>query len=198
MRASRLTGVVLLSVLLVARPRPAAAEWQFKPFLGATFGGSTTFVNLDGAGGRTKFALGVSAVWLGEVLGIEAEFGRTPGYFTGNSLVLDSGVNTLTGNLVVAVPRHLARYGLRPYVVGGAGWMGVRIGDAVNVLSVSSNKAAMDVGGGATGFFSTDFGVNWDVRYFRNIGRSGAPAGVSFGEEQLSFWRATMGFVVRY
>ena len=64
------------------------------------------------------------------------------------------------------------------------------------MLTVSRNLAALDIGGGVTGFFTNRIGVSWDVRYFRSIG-AGDNNGLSFGNEQLSFWRATMAGVVR-
>jgi hypothetical protein len=48
-----------------------------------------------------------------------------------------------------------------------------------------------------TGFLSRRIGLNWEARYFSSVSRNKA-RGVSFGEEQLSFWRASMGLVVRY
>ena len=38
-----------------------------------------------------------------------------------------SAVTTLTGNVVVALPRRMAGYGLRPYFSGGAGLMHVDV-----------------------------------------------------------------------
>ena len=45
--------------LLVAVAAPARAEWQMKPFGGITFGGSTTFVDLDDQAGKPKLNLGI-------------------------------------------------------------------------------------------------------------------------------------------
>jgi hypothetical protein len=92
----------------------------------------------------------------------------------------------------------LAQYTLRPYFVGGAGLMHAQIDHFFSVLPLSSTRPAMDLGGGATGFLTNRYGVNWDVRYFRNIGGRDASAGVSIGPEQLSFWRASMALAIRY
>jgi hypothetical protein len=65
-------------------------------------------------------------------------------------------------------------------------------------FDVTSNMGALDIGGGATGFFSDRFGVSWDLRYFRRV--SGGPdksTGLVFGDPELSFWRASMAIVVR-
>jgi hypothetical protein len=193
------TRVSLLAfALALLVPTAGFAEWQIRPFLGATFGGETTLVDLDrGAGGR-KFTFGVNGVLLGGVVGIEADLGNTPGFFqrASQNLVLGSRVTTLTGNVVVALPRRWAQYSLRPYVVGGAGIMYARSDDVFDALPVSRTLAALDVGGGVTGFFTHRIGVSWDVRYFRSLGAANGD-GLSFGAEKLSFWRAIMAVAIR-
>jgi hypothetical protein len=189
--------IVVLTLLLTQAQR-ASAEWQIKPFVGVTFGGGTTFVDLEDAAGRPNLAIGVSGVLLGDVFGIEADFGHMPGFFerSGQRLVLDTSATTLTGNLVVAMPRHLVEYTLRPYFVGGAGVMAVHIDDALGNPFISRSLQAMDLGGGVTGFLTHRIGVSWDVRYFRSIDRT-FESGLSIGSEQLSFWRANMAVAIR-
>ena len=196
MRTSRV-GMVALALLLAAVPR-AQAEWQIKPFVGATFGGTTTFVDLEHTASHPNPVVGVSGVLLGDIFGIEADFGHAPGFFQrGNQqLVLESSATTLTGNIVVALPRRLAQYTLRPYFVGGAGFVAVRIDDTLGLLNISRSLQAMDLGGGVTGFLTHRIGVSWDVRYFRSIDRT-FESGLSFGSEQLSFWRANMAVAIR-
>ena len=72
--------------------------------------------------------------------------------------------------------------------------MYARSEDELDVLTVSRKLAALDVGGGVTGFFTNRVGVSWDVRYFRSVG-AGGNNGLSFGNEHLSFWRAMMAGV---
>ena len=138
----------LLFGLLFLTPLAAAAEWHIKPFLGVTWGGSTTFVDFEQAVGTLNPAIGASAGWLGEVIGLEADVGHLPGFFqTGdNELVQRSRVTTMTGNVVLALPRRLSEYTLRPYVVGGGGAMRVRIDDRGD-LPAASTIAALDVVG---------------------------------------------------
>ena len=195
-------GIVTLALVLVVAPR-ASAEWQIKPFVGVSFGGGTTFVDFEHAVGHPHPAFGVSGLLLGDVFGIEADFGRAPGFFergrqlvSGQQLVSDTSVTTFTGNIVVALPRRFAEYTLRPYVVGGAGVMAVRINDGLGNPYVSRNLQAMDLGGGVTGFLTNRVGVSWDVRYFRSIDRT-LESGFSVGSEQLSFWRANMAVAIR-
>lgn len=183
-------------LLAVVAPASASAEWQLRPFIGATFAGDTTLIDLDHAAEDSKFTFGGNIVLLGEFLGVEGDFGQTPGFFEGGLLVKRSRVTTLTGNVVLALPRRLAQYSLRPYVVGGAGLMYARSEDELELLKVSRTLAALDIGGGVTGFVTNRVGVSWDVRYFRSIG-AGSNNGLSFGNEHLSFWRAMMAGVIR-
>jgi hypothetical protein len=110
--------------------------------------------------------------------------------------VVDSGVTTVTGNVVVAMPKKLAQYTLRPYLVGGAGLMHIRY-DTEGGLQTLSNFKAMDLGAGVTGFLTKRLGVSWDVRYFRSIDRT-REEGSSIGSERLSFWRLNMALAIRF
>ena len=186
-------------VCLVLLATPAAAEWQIKPFAGIAFGGSVSFVDPEMAAGKVHRLLGVNAAVLGEIFGLEADVARVPGFFqSGNGLfVLSSSVVTLTGNLVVAMPKRIFQYTLRPYFVVGAGILRAHSEQNLGTLLVESTRPAMDIGGGATGFLSDRLGVSWELRHFRSIGRGGL-SGASFSPEQLAFWRATMAIAIRY
>jgi hypothetical protein len=192
-------ALVLLCLALAAAPAQAADK-QFRGFFGATFGGSTTFVDLEKAAGRFNPAIGASAVTLGDMFGIEAEIADAPGFFQAGDqhLVLSSRVTTLTGNVVVAAPRRFTEYALRPYLVGGAGVMRVHIDDYFGVLKVARVLPSFDVGAGAIGFITADVGVCWEIRRFQSLGGSNEEQGLTFGHERLSFWRASMGLAIRY
>jgi hypothetical protein len=189
----------LAVALLLASPVPAAAEWHIKPFVGLTFGGGTTFVDAEKAVGKPNPVFGVTGLLLGNVLGIEGDLARAPGFFEsgGQKLLLGSRVTTLTGNAVVALPKRMAEYTLRPYFVGGVGLMHVNIEGRLGGLTVSSTLPTADFGGGATGFLNERVGLNWEVRHFHSIGE-GKIRGDSVAGEQLSFWRATMAVTIRY
>lgn len=185
---------------LIVLPVPAIAEWHIKPFLGLTFAGGTTFVDPEKAIGTANLVYGVSGVLLGDVLGIEGDFGRAPGFFErgDEEFLLGSSVTTLTGNFVLALPRRMAEYSLRPYLVAGGGLMHVKMDSTSGALPVSRTLPAIDLGGGVTGFLSDRVGLSWDVRHFRSIRGSGQIRGVSFADEQLSFWRLNMAVAIRY
>jgi hypothetical protein len=187
-------------------PAPAAAEWQVRPFIGFSFGGATTFVDPDHAIETQNVVIGISGGWLGEIFGLEADFGRAPGFFqTGDvrdpvieSLVQTSAVTTLTGNVVVALPRRMAGYGLRPYFSGGAGLMHVDAFGKFGIVEHNRTLPALSLGGGVTGFLTPMVGLSWDVRRLNTLRGEGQTLGNSVGREQLSFWRATMAVALRY
>lgn len=189
-------GLIACALLLLL-PTAALAEWQLKPFLGATFGGSTTFVLQGQPSGKPNWVIGGGAMLLGGIFGVEGDLGYSPGFFQGphQELVIDSSVATLTGNLVISLPRRWTQYTLRPYIVGGAGVMRVNIDDVLGLLPVNKSLGTIDVGGGVTGFITNRVGLNWDLRYYRTLG--GDIEGLSIGTEQVSFWRATMGLSFR-
>jgi len=191
-----------LFVSLAFAPATAGAEWQVKPFGGVTFGGSTTLlIDLDNQAGQPKLNLGVSGLWLGNVLGVEGDVATTAGFFSGDPssspLVLRSHVATVMGNAIVAMPKSISQYGLRPYAVAGLGGMHISVGDNQHAYPFASWLTAWDLGGGATGFLSDFVGLNWDVRFFKTLQSQPGGTGVSVGPGQLSFWRATMGISVR-
>ena len=139
----------LVLALLLLYPGAAAAEWHIKPFLGLTFGGSTTLVDVEEAVGKPNGVFGATVVLLGNVLGVEGDVGTAPGFFqAGKGLVNSSRVTTLTGNAVVAVPKKMAEYALRPYFVGGMGLMHVQNEGRQGALPFSRTLAAVDLGGG--------------------------------------------------
>jgi hypothetical protein len=194
----------LLALTLLLWPAQAFAEWQVRPFLGVSFRGDTTFVDLTGAAGRPSpnVVIGGNGAFLGNVIGIEADFGYAPGFFQSGdeNVVRGNSATTLTGNIIITLPRRVSEYTLGPYFVAGLGLMHARIDDALDVLSVARTLPAMDIGGGVTGYLSARFGLIWDARYFRNLGGqlSGISADPVDASEQLSFWRASMGLVIRY
>ena len=204
--------------LLLAVPLRADAEWHVKPFLGFSFAPSTTLQgDVEHAAGvlvppgeetgASNVAFGAGVALLGDVFGVEGEWSQYPGFFQtrDQTLVLSSSAQTFSGSVIIAVPRTLAQYGLRPYFVGGAGVMRLRSVDGQapvsGLFAISETLAAIDLGGGATGFFNERVGVSWDLRYFRSIGgeETGDPAVTTDGlAKQLSFWRANMALVLRY
>ena len=197
----------LAAALWLLAPATAAAEWQVRPFIGFTFGGATTFVDPEKAIEAQNVVFGASGGWLGEIFGLEVDFGRAPGFFQTDDPVGDVGVRvdvqtsavtTLTGNIVIALPQRMAGYGLRPYFSGGVGSMHVDMVGQFQIVDVHRTLPALSLGGGVTGFLTNTVGLSWDVRRINSLRGEGETLGNSVGREQLSFWRATMAVALRY
>jgi hypothetical protein len=186
---------------MFARPTPAMAEFQVKPFVGLTFGAATTLVDPAGGSESRHVALGVSAVFLGDIFGVEAEVSQVPKFFQRSDadLAVRSVVNTVSGSVIIAMPRKVSGYSLRPYAAAGFGLLHVSKDTALSgAFDVATNMGAMNLGGGVTGFLTDRIGLGWDLRYFRRVTGGPDPAsGLVFGETRLSFWRASMSVVVR-
>jgi hypothetical protein len=195
------TAAAAIGMYLIAGT-VAAADRQIRPYIGTTFAGSSTYVDLskEDAPGQPHFTFGVNTAVLGEVLGVDVDFAHTPGFFAGgtSNLVLKSSVTTLTGNIVVALPRKLSEYSLRLYFVGGGGIIRVREEDYFKVFDIATTVPAVDVGFGALGFLTNRVGLSWELRRFQRVGGPPPLTGISIAPERLSFWRAHMALVVRY
>jgi hypothetical protein len=191
-------------VIILSSAGLARAEWQIRPSASLNLGQNTTFLGGDtnSDAGASKIGFGVTGAFIGNVLGVEADLGRRSNFFparpNGGGNVLASSVTTLTGNVTVAFPKRLVEYTLRPYFVGGAGLMAVRIDQKNPLFNVALNMNAIDLGGGVTGFLTPRIGLNWDVRHFRNLGESPELPGQTVGPPGLSFWRANMALAIRY
>jgi hypothetical protein len=200
----RIRATLLACLLLSCAPAPAAADWYFTPFIGYDFGASTTLVDLEYNGdSRTKVTFGGSAALLVGIFGVEADYAYVPGFFENpeplnGALLLDSHVQTLTGNFILAAPLSLTRESLRPYVVVGVGWMDAVAQDIRDELPVDSNLTAFNVGGGAIGMLGTRTGLRFDLRRFTNLDRDTPTGNTLGGSARLSFWRATVGLTFRY
>jgi opacity protein-like surface antigen len=133
------------------------------------------------------------------LFGVEADFEQTPQFF-GPGLqrtVSSSGVTTLTGNVIFAVPKAITQESLRPYVVAGVGWMHARVSTQVGVLDTKSNLLGLDIGGGVIGLVSPRAGARFELRHFKNL-TDDASGTITIGGTKLSFWRVTAGLVLRY
>jgi hypothetical protein len=183
----------------------SAADKQIKPFIAMSFGGRTTFVDLENeqpvGGGAAPLdrdlALGVGTAVLWDIVGLDVDFARQSR--DNEAKALSNSITTLTGNIVLTLPHHLTEYSLRPYFVGGAGLMRRTVDDFFGAFPQSLNLAAIDLGGGVTGFVTNRVGVSWEVRRFQSFTRNPPPdEALTFGAGKLTFWRASMALVLRY
>lgn len=201
---SGVARVAVVGLLLVLFPRVADADWFFGPFLGGTFAGSTALPDLDqGATSSQLIFGGTAGLWTSGIFGVEGEFSYAPRYFETDDplgLITNSNVFTLGGNVVVAMPVSITRESLRPYVVGGLGWMHVSTDELTSVLPEllgrARNSVALNFGGGVVGFITPRTGLRFEVRHFRSLEHE-EDVFTQESQSLLSFWRVTGGVVIR-
>lgn len=188
--------LVLATGLLLLCVRANAADRQVRPFAGVTFGGATP-IDFENAAGKPHPAIGVGAVFLGELFGVDIDVADVPGFLQSGdkNLVLNSRVTTVCGNVVFAAPHRLTEYTLRPYIIAGGGLMRVTETTSLSASDLSSVVPTFDLGVGAVAFVTSRAGVSWDVRRFQSFRDTSLQTGFA---EHLTFWRATMAAVIRY
>jgi Outer membrane protein beta-barrel domain len=190
----------MAAALLVAATTPAFAhaDTLIIPFIGVNFGGDAgkTF---SSARESKQTAYGVSAAFFGGgVVGIEGDFGYSPDFF-GKSDAGGSSVTTIVGNLVLAIPFGGQKgFGIRPYFLAGAGVL-KSTADFGSVFDEGSeNSLAWNTGGGILMFFGNNYGVRFDLRYFKTFDDVDTGEGVVNGPGKVDFTRTTLGFVFRF
>ena len=194
------TLATLLLVVLCGSPRETRADSLFMPFIGGTFARETVFnIGVEQGEGSTHVIFGGSASWLSAgILGVEGEFAYAPRFFEVDNPISDivgSNLFTLSGNVIVAVPLSVSEYSLRPYAIGGVGLIHSGISYVLQA-PVDDNSMGFNVGGGAIGFLTRRTGVRFELRHVRTFEREPS----EFGDvgARVSFWRFTVGAVIRY
>jgi hypothetical protein len=197
-RPARLAAVTVLC--FCAGASEARGDWLITPFVGGSFAPESTLLIFEEGAGR-KFTLGGAVALLTDgVLGLEAEFSHTPRFFEGDDplgLVLTSRVTSMSGSVVLAVPLAVTRESLRPYVVGGVGLLQARSKHAGGLFPVDQNLLGVNLGAGAIGLLSERTGLRFDLRHIKAARGADDPLARP-GVSRLSFWRATVGVVLRY
>src|SRR4029079_844306 len=104
-----------------------------------------------------------------ELFGADIDVADVPGFLEAGDkhLVLHSRVTTICGNVVLAAPRRLTEYSLRPYVVAGGGMMRIRETTSLGVFDVSTVTPAFDVGVGAVAFVTNPPDGSWAAPRFK-------------------------------
>lgn len=193
-------GALFLTALFLASAPEARADWLLTPFIGTTFAGKSAFVTFEPEAVRAKhWLIGGSAGWLSDnVFGIEADVALVPGFFGDeNPIVTSNRVTTISGSVIAAVPLSITRESLRPYILGGFGLVHTVLEDQICLLGcVSESNGALQLGGGAIGLVTDRAGVRFDLRQIRTLAREDTLTGDR--RAKLSFWRASVGVVVRY
>ena len=191
-----------VALLLLAFAAEARADWMFTPFVGSSFGTNTSQVILDaGTANAAKLTFGGSAALLSQnVLGVEADFGYAPHFFERDAkagTITASNALTLSGNVIAAVPLSITRESLRPYVTGGLGLIHSSASEPLSLFSFDENNLGMNIGGGAVGLISPRTGFRFEIRQFRTL-QNGTNALTGVRSTRLSFWRASVGVVIRF
>ncbi len=207
---------ILLGLCLLAIATPARADWLLTPYLGGVFGGAAnSFVvnDLDDEF-EQRMTLGASLVYfVNGIFGVEVDYSVAPNFFqftggTGNFdlLDLDSSVQTLMGNVVLAIPVGGADGVFRPYVSAGLGSIRTKLRSESDVFDdLNSNDTGYNFGAGAHLIAGGRFGVRADVRYFRGFESIDDEDPVDnpffdqpFANEAFNFWRGTVGVTFRF
>lgn len=189
----------LIATLLAALavPAPTRADVFLSPFAGVKFKGATNDVVFGNGAADTKLTLGVATMVVADVgVGGEVEFGYNPRFFDGGALGTRSGVTTLFGNVVVALPIGITRESLRPYAVGGLGWIHASANDLIGLSPFSNDFLGLALGVGAIGFVTDTTGLRFDLRYLKSVS-SGDVSELNQESARIRFWRATVGLVFR-
>ncbi len=174
--------VMIVSALIFCSAVSLRADSVFTSFVGTSYGEKDT---------DKVTTLGASlAAMAGGVFGFEIDFSRTAKAPSNSVFVENSRATTAMGNLVIGIPVK----GVRPYVVGGMGWMKTEVSTAS--LLKKTDGLAVAVGGGVMGFFSDHVGARFDLRYTRAATIGESIRDVVF--EAPAFWRASWGLALRF
>jgi len=202
--------LALCCLCLLAAPRAASAEWHFTPVFGVTFGGSTTFIDLQHGTDKKHLNFGGAVSRFGQgVLGVEGMVIYTRHFFefdgTGEPgapippAIAKSYTLSAMGNVVLTVPKRWTEYFLRPYVSGGFGVLRAVSIEETPVFPLSSTMPGFNIGGGAIGFLSQGTGLRFDFRYHAGLRHDpGKDAENVIGPDlHLRYMTAQIGLVIR-
>ena len=176
-----LLRTALTLLFLGSLAAPARADWYLTPYIGAAFGGAANqfiFNDLDDEF-EQRMNFGGSFGWRSKgIFGVEVDYNVAPNFFqfTGGTnnfdlFDFDSSVQTLMGNVVIAIPiGGSTGMGFHPYVTAGLGTIRTQLRSESDVFNdINSNDTGFNVGGGAHFFLGTHFGLRADLRYIRGF-----------------------------
>ena len=208
--------LLFAAFLAAAAASPARADWLLTPYIGGVFGGAAnTFVvnDLDDEF-EQRINLGVSFGYYSKgIFGFEVDYSAAPNFFqfTGGTnnfdlLDLDSSVQTLMGNVVLALPVGGTDGPFRPYVSAGLGTIRTQLRSESDVFDeLRSNDSGYNFGAGAHLLPARRIGIRADVRYFRGFESIDDEDPVDnplfdqpFANEVFNFWRGSIGVTFRF
>lgn len=176
-----LLRTALTLLFLGSLAAPARADWFLTPYIGAAFGGASNQFVLNDLDDEfeQRVNFGGSLSWRSKgIWGFEVDYNVAPNFFqfTGGTnnfdlFDFDSSVQTLMGNVVVAIPvGGSSGMGVQPYLTAGLGTIRTQLRSESDVFDdITSNDSGFNVGGGAHFFLGSHFGIRADVRYIRGF-----------------------------
>ena len=208
----------LMVLFLGAAAAPARADWLLTPYLGVVFGGAANQFVLNDLDDEfeQRVSFGGSLGYMSKgIFGVEVDYSVAPNFFqfTGGTnnfdiLSLDSSVQTLMANVILALPiGGSTGGGFRPYLTAGAGTIRTQLRSASDVFDeITSNDTGYNFGAGTNVFFGDHFGLRADVRYFRaleSLDDEDPIADNPFFDQEIAtdvfnFWRGTIGITFRF
>jgi len=186
---------LLGSVILLLAPAAAVAQGYVTAFVGGNFGGDTGVSLDESINDRSKLDFGARLGAMGAgILGGEVDLGVTRNFYGKGTIFDSTNVFTAMGNLLVGLPLGP----VRPYVLAGAGLIRrtVKYAPGEGIGDVTDSRAAYDLGGGVSIFFSEHVGLNGDLRYFRNFSTGNEI--LDLPNEHFKFARGTVGLTVKF
>lgn len=194
----------LFAVFLGSVPCPALADGYFVPYYGKITGAPREDVRTGDPAG-----FGGSFGWMrGGIFGFETDISFSPDFFgdSDSLLIGDNSMTTWMGNAILGIPFGGQRgFGVRPYAVGGFGGFRQRIENVTGLIGFSNTNWGYDVGGGVFVYFTNNFGLRGDVRYFKTtfdvndvIDLVGIDFDLNGDEVDVDFTRYTVGLSLRW
>lgn len=211
-----MTKTVAFVVLWLAIAAPARADWLLTPHFGVVFGGASNQFSTSDLDDEfeQRMSLGLTFGYHTQGLfGVEVDYSVAPNFFqfTGGTnnfdlLDLDSSVQTIMGNVVLAVPVGGADGPFRPYLTAGLGTIRTQLRSESDVFDdLTSDDTGYNFGAGAHLLAKGRFGLRIDVRYFRGFEAIDDEDPVDnplfdqpFANEVFNFWRGTLGATFRF
>lgn len=209
---------VLIVLFLGIAAAPARADWFLTPYIGGAFGGGANQFSYgdfdDDFEQRVNFGASFGYRTKG-IFGFEVDYNAAPNFFqftggTGNFDLfdMDSSVQTVMGNVIIAIPiGGSTGMGFQPYVSAGLGTIRTRLRSETDVFDdIVSDDTGYNFGAGAHFFMGRHFGLRADARYTRGFESLDDEDPIEdnpffdqgFATEVFNFWRGSLGVTFRW
>ena len=199
MRLIRFVPFALFTALIsLGAPSAAAADFLIEPYL--AWSRNPPQSTADTAQWHTGG--GVAAEWTFGMLTAGGDVGYASSFFDPPQQVVDliQSSYVLTGSGQVGITRpYAAERRLFPFATAGLGLMRQQARDRDGLIDVTRNDLGWNIGAGARMMVTDFFGVRAEARYFRDLKQPyDQPSDLVANLSPLSFWRLSVGAVVRF